>query len=184
MDEDRILINRILSGDKLAFKQLIQEHERLVFHMVSRLVQDQNDIEDLCQDTFIKVYQKLSDFGFKSKLSTWIATIAYNNGINHLRKKKVDTEWGAGEVEIVPEEKTPSVILENKELGIMVRKLVGQLPKPYQLIISLYHLDEFSYSEIAEITNLPEGTVKSYLFRGRKILKEKLKGFYQNEMVK
>ena len=182
--DDRILINQILSGDKVAFKKLVQNNERLVFHIVSKLVQDKSDVEDLCQDTFIKVYQKLSTFSYKSKLSTWIATIAYNTGINYLRSKKIKTEWDDAETEVVIDVETPSSIMENKEMDQLVRKCVSQLPKQYQLIISLYHLDEFSYSEIAEITQIPEGTVKSYLFRGRKILKEKLKVFYQNEMIK
>ncbi|MEQ6121041.1 sigma-70 family RNA polymerase sigma factor [Reichenbachiella sp. MALMAid0571] len=182
--DDRILINQILSGDKVAFKKLVQNNERLVFHIVSKLVQNKSDVEDLCQDTFVKVYQKLSTFGYKSKLSTWIATIAYNTGINYLRSKKINTEWDGAETGVVIDVETPSSIIENKEIDQIVRKYVSQLPKQYQLIISLYHLDEFSYSEITEITQIPEGTVKSYLFRGRKILKEKLKVFYQNEVIK
>jgi len=89
MMDEQALVSRVISGDKQAFRLLIKQHERLVAHMVGRLVDRDEDREELCQDVFLKVYEKISEFNFQSKLSTWIATIAYRMGINHLRKKKI-----------------------------------------------------------------------------------------------
>src|SRR4051812_28786223 len=86
MTDDKALVSRVLSGDMTAFRALIKKHERLVSHMVGRLVKQEEDREELCQDVFMKVYDKLGEFAFQSQLSTWIATIAYRHGINHLRK--------------------------------------------------------------------------------------------------
>ena len=97
MVEDEALISKVLEGDTESFRQLIKQHERLVAHMVSRIVRNSEDREELCQDVFLKVYDKLKEFNFKSKLSTWIATIAYRHAINHIRKKQISfneqSEW-------------------------------------------------------------------------------------------
>src|SRR6187402_996775 len=89
MTDDRALVSRVLSGDMQAFRALIKKHERLVGHMIGRLVKQGEDREELCQDVFMKVYDKLGEFNFQSQLSTWIATIAYRHAVNHLRKKKI-----------------------------------------------------------------------------------------------
>lgn len=91
MTDDRELVSRILSGETQAFRLLIRQQERLVAHMVGRLIDQHEDREEICQDVFMKVFEKLGDFNFQSQLSTWIATIAYRQAINHLRKRKVLT---------------------------------------------------------------------------------------------
>ena len=89
MTDDRTLVSRVLAGDRQAFMVLIRQHERLVAHMIGRLVKSQEDREALAQDVFLRVHERLGEFGFQSKLSTWIATIAYRQAINHLRKRKM-----------------------------------------------------------------------------------------------
>src|SRR6188474_2697767 len=89
MVDDRNLVRRIQDGDMHAFRYLIRQHERLVLHMVGRVVSNEAEREELCQDVFMKVYNSLGTFSFQSKLSTWIATIAYRHGLNHLRSMKV-----------------------------------------------------------------------------------------------
>ncbi len=87
--EARALVDRILGGDSAVFKQLVDNHRRLVSHIIFRLVYDRQDREDICQDVFVKVYQNLGRFRFESKLSTWIGQIAYNAGISYLEKKRL-----------------------------------------------------------------------------------------------
>jgi len=186
MIDDRALVSRIMSGDKQAFRLLIKQHERLVAHMVSRLVDRNEDREELCQDVFLKVYEKISEFSFQSKLSTWIATIAYRMGINHLRKKKI-------ELSDIPEEESftshfvsdsdPQESMENNEIETMTLKLIDQLPPHYKTILTLYHIDQMNYAEIGEVTGMPEGTVKNYLFRARNLLKEKVKKYLGKEQL-
>ena len=92
MTEDRNLVSRVLGGETEAFRLLIKEHERLVAHMVGRLIKNREDHEEICQDVFLKVHDKLGAFTFQSRLSTWIATIAYRHAINFVRKKKLPVE--------------------------------------------------------------------------------------------
>lgn len=168
MTDDRALVSRVLSGDMQAFRTLIKTHERLVAHMVGRVIKQEEDREELCQDVFMKVYEKLGDFNFQSQLSTWIATIAYRQAINHLRKKKIIVEEFSGN-EILAE---PDVI-EEQDIEVYLLKLVETLPPHYKMALTLYHLEQKNYAEIGEITGMPEGTVKSHLFRARQLLKEK-----------
>ncbi len=184
MMDDRALVSQVLNGDRMAFRQLIKKHERLVAHMIGRLIDHKEDREELCQDVFLRVYEKLGEFNFQSKLSTWVATIAYRHGVNHLRKKKI-------EISDIPEEESftayfisdedPEEKLEDKEMNVLVLKLVDQLPAQYKMVLTLYHVDQMNYQEIENITGMPEGTVKNYLFRARQLLKEKVKKYLGKE---
>lgn len=184
MIDDKALVTRITSGDMTAFRQLIKQNERLVAHMIGRLIDQSEDREEICQDVFMKVYEKISDFNFQSQLSTWIGTIAYRHAINHLRKRKV-------EVADIPEEESftahfisddnPSETLAERETEERLFQLIDQLPVQYKTVLTLYHLDDKNYAEIGEITGMPEGTVKSYLFRARALLKEKAKKHLNEE---
>lgn len=174
--KEKELIHQICNGKPQAFRFLVKQYERLVFHVAARLLNRQEDLEDVCQEVFIKVHQKLPEFREESKLSTWIATIAYRVAVNHLKKKKDGTEIDDSEREFlhadVITDDTPQKIIEKQELKVFVRKMVDQLPTQYKTVLSLYHLEEMGYKEIVEITGLPEGTVKNYIFRARKLLKE------------
>ena len=186
MMDDRALVSNILEGNMQAFRLLIKQHERIAAHMIGRLIDREEDREELCQDVFLKVFEKIGDFNFQARLSTWIATIAYRHAINHLRKKKIPVS------DIPDEERFSSHFistdnveekLEDKDLEDMVLKLIGQLPVQYKTVLTLYHLDGKSYPEIGEITGMPEGTVKNYLFRARNLLKEKVKKYFGKEDV-
>ncbi len=186
MTDDKALIAQIIHGDVQAFRQLIRQHERLVAHMVGRLIRQEEDREELCQDVFMKVYEKLGEFTFQSKLSTWIATIAYRHAINHLRKKKIVVD------DIAEEDRfthhfisyhNPEEILSDHEQEEMVMKMIDQLPASYKTVLTLFHVDGMNYAEIGEVTGMPEGTVKNYLFRARQLLKEKVKSYLGKEEV-
>ena len=186
MIEDRDLVSRIMEGDKQAFRLLIKQNERLVAHMVGRLIDRDEDREELCQDVFLKVYEKIGEFNFQSKLSTWIATIAYRHGLNYLRKKKI-------ELRSIPEEESftahfisgdnPEETLADQEMEVLLMKLISQLPAQYKTVLTFYHVDGMKYDEIGEVTGMPEGTVKNYLFRARNLLKEKVKKYLGKEEV-
>jgi RNA polymerase sigma factor (sigma-70 family) len=184
MTDDRALISRTLRGDMQAFTLLIRQHERLVAHMISRLVKNDEEREELCQDVFLKVYEKLAEFNFQSRLSTWIATIAYRHAINHMRKKKMlytaipeDESYTAHFTEDV----NPESLMEDNDMDSFVMKLVDLLPTNYKLVLTLYHVEGMTYEEIGSVTNMPEGTVKNYIFRARTLLKEKVKNILPKE---
>jgi len=179
MYTERDLVNTILSGDNNAFTTLVQRYERLVWHIVMKLTDDQDTIKDISQEVFIRVFQKLKDFGFRSKLSTWIATVAYRTAVNELKKKNFRISHETLEIHEWQEQFIDRVHPENiatqKELKQIIFQAIERLPKQYKLVLTLYHMEDFNYKEISEITQMPEGTVKNYLFRARKLLKEMLK---------
>ena len=184
--DSRYLVKNTLAGNKKAFESIIEGHQRLVSHVVFRMIQNTADQEDICQDVFLKVYQNLRGFQFESKLSTWIAKIAYNACLSYLEKKRVPLFD-----DLTSEEKTietvsdcsyrPDQVVEGKETSSVLRNEIEKMPVHYRTILTLYHLDQMSYSEIGETMELPEGTVKSHLFRARRLLKERLLAKYRRE---
>jgi RNA polymerase sigma factor (sigma-70 family) len=177
MQNEEEIISRIVNGDVTAFKILVKQYEKLVTYMINRLVQNNEDTQDLCQEVFIKIYKHLSGFKFQSKLSTWIAQIAYGTAINHLKKvsgKRYLTDDIADFENYHKTTDDPESILTKKNTSAFIQQQIEKLPVHYRTVLTLYHLNEFSYQEIEEITGMPEGTVKNYLFRARKLLKEKL----------
>ncbi|HMQ06973.1 MAG TPA: sigma-70 family RNA polymerase sigma factor [Saprospiraceae bacterium] len=169
---DKQLVGAVLSGNTQDFAVIIKNTERLVTQIIRRMAVNEEDQKDLVQDIYIRTYQNLSSFKFQSKLSTWVATIAYNTTINYLNKNRI--RW----LNFDKEAETIITLGENvedemsrKETALMVYHELSKLPPLYKTLISLYHIEELPNKEIAEITQLPEGTIKSYLYRARKILK-------------
>jgi RNA polymerase sigma-70 factor (ECF subfamily) len=179
---DNVIVTNILNGNIQGFAIVVKNTEKLVTQIVRKMTTNEDDQKDLVQDIYLKAYQNLSSFQFKSKLSTWIANIAYHTTINYLQKKKIS---------IIGIEKTIEgkfIVTENPELETIKTEAVeilnaeiDKLPALYKTLITLYHLEQLPYKEISEITNLPEGTIKSYLYRARKILKDSINNHYKNE---
>lgn len=186
MTDDRTLVSRVLRGEESALKAMIRLHERLVAHMVGRLVKGNEDREEICQDVFLKVYEKLHEFNFQSKLSTWIATIAYRHAINHLRRQRMQFQEipeEEGWADRFVERQDPAEILSAEDEDKRVMLFVDQLPPQYKAVLTLFHLDGMNYAAIGQVMDMPEGTVKSYLFRARNLLKEKLTKYLHNEIA-
>lgn len=183
--EDAELIYQVLSGNMNAFTFLVNRYQKLVVHITGRLIQRQEEVEDICQEVFIKVYQNLGKYRNECKLSTWIATIAYNTSINLLRKNKrmmeVDTDDNAA-LRYIPDHKPNDY--EREDMHRFIHQQIALLPVHYRTVLTLYHLEEFSYEEVGQITGMPEGTVKNYLFRAKAILKEKLKFLVDENSLK
>lgn len=179
ISEEKIMVEKILTGDTTVFTELVEKYQRLVSHIVFRMLPRSADHEDICQDIFIKVYRNLGYFQFESRLSTWIAKISYNTCINFLNKKKTElyADISSTEAELdslagnVP---GPAEFAEQRDTAGHLKLLIEKLPVHYRTILTLYHLEEMSYKEISEVTAMPEGTVKNYLFRARKLLKERI----------
>jgi RNA polymerase sigma factor (sigma-70 family) len=185
MISDQALVSAVLNGERQALREFIKRHERLVSHMVARLVDDKSDREEVCQDIFLRAYQKIGEFNFQSKLSTWVATIAYRHGVNYLRKRKMKFADLPEEADawnfVDPENLTQTI--EDDDMEAIIQKNIQQLPAQYKVVLTLYHLDGMNYEEIGEATGMPEGTVKNYLFRARNLLKESVKNYLGKEEV-
>ena len=170
------LVNQVLNGNMKSFAFLVNRYQKLEVHITGRLIQRREELEDVSQEVFLKVYQNLGKYRNECKLSTWIATIAYNTSINYLRKFKKSDEAGLDEKAILDKltDYRPDDY-ETTDLHRYIREQIELLPVQYRTVLTLYHLEEFSYQEIEQITGMPEGTVKNYLFRAKALLKEKLK---------
>ncbi len=185
---EKKIIKKILKGDHESFEVIIESYKKLVYHIVFRMIYNDADREDICQDVFIKVYQNLSTFQFRSKFSTWISRIAYNTCLNHLAKRspqlmddiiKSETNWD----DMLKSDISPLKIVEKRDQKYRLEKEIAKLPIRYRTLLSLYHLDGLTYREIGDVMDLPEGTIKSYLFRARKYLKSLLQENYQLEEI-
>ena len=185
ISEDR-MIRQVLAGDKDAFRLLVENYQNLVAHVVFRMVKCREDREDICQDVFMKIYQNLPGFRGQSKLSTWIARIAYNTCINHLEKKRVLVSNDLM-IENYVSENSDESIHKDIEEGDIKEKLTAAielLPEIFRIVVTLYHLEGMKYQEISEVLDKPEGTIKSYLYRARQLLKVALeKKYYKEEFV-
>jgi len=194
---DQQLVQKVLRGEHHAFGTIIRNTEALVAQIVFKMIPHAEDRKDLVQDIYLKAFHKLSGFKFQSKLSTWIATITYNTCLSWLQKKKLVLPS-----ELHREEDVQETTLERlhhqatglrsdgadgpliqKELISILQTEIDQLPLIYRTLVTLYHQEDLSYEEMAQITGLPEGTVKSYLFRARKKLKETLLSKYKKEAL-
>ncbi|UCC44469.1 MAG: sigma-70 family RNA polymerase sigma factor [Candidatus Zixiibacteriota bacterium] len=179
MEDYKQQVKAVLAGNTGAFAAIVDGHKRLVGQIVFRLAPCEADREDLCQDIFLKVYQNLGRFRFKSKLSTWIARVAYNTCLNYIEKKRaVLYEDYAGERDTIDDcaaaGVSPHDWTMSRQASVRLCTEIDRLPPVYGLILSLYHLQDMSYAEIGQTMNLPDGTVKSYLFRARRMLRERL----------
>jgi RNA polymerase sigma-70 factor (ECF subfamily) len=133
-DKQKEVIEKAAAGDGDAFRELITANKRLVYHIVSRMLPNTSDHEDVCQDVFVKVYRNLNTFNFGSKLSTWIATIAHNTCINFLQKKKVSLIEDCTTGEQPPENlladfTLPSNHAEKSDLQYRLNRSIAQLPE-------------------------------------------------------
>ncbi|MFY0606964.1 MAG: RNA polymerase sigma factor [Cyclobacteriaceae bacterium] len=181
--EDRDLVKAILRNNRHAFAQLIDQHKQLVGHMVAKLIDDPQEREELCQDIFVKVYHSIGTFKGDAKLSTWIATIAYRMAINKLKSLKRSPE--IDELDDIPVELAEwNSEFVDRDFSKFIHHLIGKMPVNYRTVITLFYLEGFSYPEIVEVTGMPEGTVKNYLFRAKKKLKEIVTPYIGSEIVR
>ena len=185
--EDRDVAALACQGREAAFRELLSRYERPVFSLVFRMVRDRTLAEDLAQEAFIKAFHALGSYKPEYKFSSWLFKIANNLTIDHLRRKKLDTVSidGSPHAEgpedasrtrmVLPDSgESPAEYTENRELGGQIEEAIAQLRPEYRTAILLRHVEGHSYDEVADIMELPLGTVKTYIHRGRSELKELL----------
>ncbi len=181
---DQELVERSIDGDEGAFNELINRYKRGVFTLIIRMVRNREVANDLSQDTFVKLYASLSSYNPKYKFSSWLFKIANNLTIDFLRKNRpnvlsldepIETDRDSVRIQVASVGENPLDRAESLELGEKIKEAIMELPVDYRRVIVLRHVEDFSYEEIAEATDLPLGTVKTLLFRGRRLLRKKLR---------
>lgn len=176
---DRALVEAVLARAPGAFERLVREHQGLCWHIVQRMVRHPEDARELCQETFLRVHQSLHQFRYESALKSWIGRIAYSIALRHLERQRVPLAEPAADdeadlLESVGDEFDLEAACADAEEARHLHAAIEALPPLQRTVLTLYHLEEASIAEIAQITGLADGTIKSHLFRSRLRLREAL----------
>ena len=182
---DQLLVERVQAGDKRAFDVLVSKYQRRLMRLVSRLVHDPAEAEDVVQETFIKAYRALRHFRGDAAFYTWLYRIGINTAKNHLvtqgRRAATSSDADAEQAESfddgtkLRDNNTPESVLASKQIAATVNAAMDVLPIELRTAIVLHEIEGLSYEEISEIMACPIGTVRSRIFRAREVIAEKLR---------
>jgi len=181
VQDDAALVAASKAGNQDAFAILVQRHQRRVFNLVFRMLQQYEESNEVTQDAFFAAWQGLSSFRGDARFSTWLYRIAYNCALKQLEQRKRDSALQVAiQTEAVENEEQVGVdLVEKHDRQALVREHLSTLPAKYRIVLILRHLQEMTYEEMAEILTMPIGTIKTHLFRARNLLKERLVAFEQ-----
>jgi RNA polymerase sigma-70 factor (ECF subfamily) len=182
-DIDHILISRILEGDEKSVNQLINRHGSLAYSIAFKITSNHMEAEEAAQDAFIKALRALPRFKADSSFKTWFYRIVYNTAVSYVRRRKIDSSG----MDVINEkwngQAEQQMEIEKKERNIILSRAIGELQKEEALLISLFYLNEFSISEIAEISGINIANIKVKLFRARKKLAHIIESKYSRELM-
>ncbi|MGE6256295.1 RNA polymerase sigma factor SigW [Heyndrickxia sporothermodurans] len=177
-------IKQVIKGDQNAYGEIVEIYKDKVFQICYRMLGNLHEAEDIAQEAFIRAYINIHSFKQERKFSTWLYRIATNLCIDRLRKKKPDYYLDAEVAgtdgltlysQIAATGKTPDVEVEDFELQETIQVAILSLPEKYRTVIVLKYLEELSLNEISDILDLPLGTVKTRIHRGREALRKQLR---------
>ncbi|NQD67630.1 RNA polymerase sigma factor SigW [Bacillus haikouensis] len=177
-------IKQVLKGDQSAFAELVELYKDKVFQICYRMLGNRHEAEDIAQEAFIRAYVNIETFNQKRKFSTWLFRIATNLCIDRIRKKKPDyyldaevagTDGLTMYSQVAADVQMPEDEVENMELQETIQKEISKLPEKYRSVIVLKYIEELPLQEISEILDMPLGTVKTRVHRGREALRKQLK---------
>jgi RNA polymerase sigma-70 factor (ECF subfamily) len=188
LDEDGELVSSSKEGDLGAFEALVRRHQKKMFNIAYRMLGDYDEAANIVQDAFLSAFRGIKDFEGKARFSTWLYTILINHSRNRLKQLRAQRFYepfslddpllsDEGQIKIEPASDQPSALegLERREIQEKVQQCISQLDSEFQEVIVLRDMQGFSYEEISHMLGVPEGTVKSRLFRARESLKDALK---------
>src|SRR5215218_2457607 len=166
------LIERCLRGDQLAWEMIVRQHWRKVFNVAYKFVGKHDEAEDLAQDIFLKIFKSLHTFDRRANFQTWLISVSRNLCIDHYRsvrkeRETIDRDVDANELMPLSREPSPMAALEHRDRVSLLRLALAELPPTLREAVVKRDIQELSYQEIADQLNLPEGTVKSRINRGR-----------------
>jgi len=183
-EQEQLLIERAKSGDVESFETLIRNHQSYAYNIAYRMIGNEEDAKDAAQEALIKVFKNLKAFKGDSAFSTWLYRIVMNSCKDLLRKRKpneisidktYETDEGEVHMELQDDSNDPVTLYEQSEVRVTIESALEELPDNYKSVVVLREIQGLSYDEIAEIEDIPVGTVRSRINRGRRILREILK---------
>ena len=180
MSDDRALVTAVLANAPGAFERLVRDYQGLVWHIVQRMVRHPDDTRELCQDAFLRVHQCLHQYRHDAALKSWIGQVAYSVARRHLERKRIPLAEPSGDddggslLNRIGDDFDLEASTADAELTQHLHAAIDTLPSLQRTLLTLYHLEEVPIADIAGITGLAEGTIKSHLFRSRKLLRDLL----------
>jgi len=177
LTEQENIIKKAINGDKEAFGKLVMQHQKYAFNLAFRIVCNEDDARDIVQDSFIKIWKNMKQYLPKMKFTTWMYKIVTNTAIDFVRSNKkmntvnIDDFHATLEHTVV---NTPEAVLNNKETGQLISSFADTLSEKQKLVFILRDLQGLNSSEVSEIMDLPETSVKSNLYHARRAIGEKL----------
>lgn len=184
-NEDAKWIQRSVAGDTQAFGCLVAKYQDRLFNSMVHFLRNETEAEDVVQESFVLSFTRLSKFKGNSSFYTWLYRIACNTAISRGRKKRprvsVERDLGDGGTGIGGNVDSPDARLEANERARQLHEALDRLSDEHRMILVLREMDELSYEEIAEILEMPVGTVRSRLHRARSQLKEELDSYFQDK---
>lgn len=174
---DRLLLLQAKQGNSTAFGDIVRRYQNAVFSVCYRLLGNRQEAEDLSQQSFIRIYQRLHTFDIERPFLPWVRRVAANvcfNAMERRRLESVDVETVEATLP-APPQANPADQVAAQETVDRLHAAVLALPPAYRAVIELRHFQELSYEEVGELLKLPLNTIKSHLFRARKLLAEALK---------
>ncbi len=180
--DEGALVAAVLARVPGAFERLVREYQGLCWHIVHRMVRHPEDARDLCQEAFLRVHERLHQFRHESALKSWIGQVAYSVAKRHLERLQIplaepaasDGQDGASLLDRIGDDFDLETACADLQVQQLLHTLIESLPPLQRTLLTLYHLDELPIAEIATITGLVEGTIKSHLLRTRRQLRELL----------
>jgi RNA polymerase sigma-70 factor (ECF subfamily) len=163
---------------------LVSRHQRYVYNLAYRLLRDPQEAEDLAQEAFLRAWRGLARFRGDSKFTTWLYRIVTNlcyNRLPKLRRQLIEADAEELETYAAPSAPDPPAMAEASERRAFLHREIASLPEKYRLVITLYYLQELSYQEIADVLDLPLGTVKTHLYRAKANLKRQIEAQREQE---
>ena len=175
--DDIHILDQILAGEKELFRLLVKRYEPAVYGMGIGFLRNREDASDFTQEVFFKLYRSLSQFEGRSRFSTWLYKIAYNTALNSIKRKK---EYASlAEEDIVVDKDTPERSTLRKLIREAVLDGVKGLPERFRICVDLFFFYDRSLKEMEIITGIPVNTIKSHIFRAKKLLRDKLRDFME-----
>ena len=168
------LVNRCINGDNNAFSVLVERYKRLIFNVVYNMINNRDEINDIAQEIFIRIYKSLDRYNSEFKFSTWIVKISTNYCLDVLRKKRIDSMPIDEAVGVLSPEDTPEASFIKRERSERINDELSKLPEKYRVPLLLFHKNGLSYEEMSQVLNEPMSIIKNRLYRARLILREKL----------
>ena len=181
--KDEAILKKVLRGNKEAFGKLVLKYQNRVLSLGLSFFKNSEDAEDFCQDVMLKAYQALPTFKMLSSFYTWLMSIAYNTAVTS-KRKKANFSLSIDDYDFISPHLSPEERYIRKLLQYSIGEAVEGLPEKYKICIELYFFYDVSYQDIETITSLPLGTIKSYVFRAKKLLKEALEKEGMSQVAK